>query len=315
MANFLFALICVSGVSLSLGGSYNYIKNDADGPSNWGGKCASGTKQSPIDINSTTAKYMSFDAWNLENYAAVQAVNFTGTNTGGTLKISVPTNLYFVNGGGLQGNFTTAQMHLHWGSSNSKGSEHFVDGKQYAAEIHFVSYNVKYSSLTEAVNKSDGLAVLGVLIGVGTANSAYSSIFSNAAKLVNESSTVEDIAGFNLNNLLPAKKTEFYRYNGSLTTPTCDESVQWTVFSNPIEISAAQMTSLRNLMMNSSMSLADNFRPTQAIGSRKVYVSFQAPTTAPGTAPVPTEAESASAVTKITTGLLLLMFFAALFFN
>lgn len=55
-------------------------------------------------------------------------------------------------------------------------------------------------------------------------------------------STVEDIAGFNLNNLLPAKKTEFYRYNGSLTTPDCYESVQWTVFSNPIEISAAQVS-------------------------------------------------------------------------
>ena len=33
----------------------------------------------------------------------------------------------------------------------------------------------------------------------------------------------------------------YYRYNGSLTTPTCDESVIWTNFMKPITISSAQV--------------------------------------------------------------------------
>lgn len=74
-------------------------------------------------------------AFKLQNYGTVQSVNFIGENNGHSLKITVPSFTYFVYGGGLEGNFTTAQFHLHWGSSDSKGSEHTIDGKQYAAEV------------------------------------------------------------------------------------------------------------------------------------------------------------------------------------
>ena len=46
---------------------------------------------------------------------------------------------------------------------------------------------------------------------------------------------------FPLVNLLPTDKAKYYRYNGSLTTPTCDEAVTWTVFNDPVEISQAQV--------------------------------------------------------------------------
>ena len=44
-----------------------------------------------------------------------------------------------------------------------------------------------------------------------------------------------------LMGLLPSDKS-FYRYNGSLTTPTCDEVVTWTVFSHYVDASADQVT-------------------------------------------------------------------------
>ena len=70
--------------------------------------------------------------------------------------------------------------------------------------------------------------------------------------------------------------------------------------------------------MNSTMVIGHNYRPIQSLGSRTVTVSFKEPaaTTSPtGTEPIPTEADDAAAFTKITTGLLLLMLFAAFFFN
>ena len=43
--------------------------------------------------------------------------------------------------------------------------------------------------------------------------------------------------------LLPANKKDFYRYNGSLTTPLCNEAVVWTVFDSPIKVSQQQVNS------------------------------------------------------------------------
>ena len=50
----------------------------------------------------------------------------------------------------------------------------------------------------------------------------------------------------NFNNTMPDdwSNLEYYRYLGSLTTPTCDEAVVWTVFENRIPISRAQVDCL-----------------------------------------------------------------------
>lgn len=44
--------------------------------------------------------------------------------------------------------------------------------------------------------------------------------------------------GVSLDDLLPGvDRTQFYRYLGSLTTPTCDEAVVWTLFKQPVKVS------------------------------------------------------------------------------
>ncbi|XP_036893258.1 carbonic anhydrase 6-like [Sturnira hondurensis] len=65
--------------------------------------------------------------------------------------------------------YLARQMHLHWGSGHSDtgGCEHVIDGVRYAAEIHVVHYNSKYSSYDEAMNAQDGIATLAGRVEVG----------------------------------------------------------------------------------------------------------------------------------------------------
>lgn len=50
------------------------------------------------------------------------------------------------------------------------------------------------------------------------------------------------IPGFSIEELLPEKPAEYYRYKGSLTTPPCNPTVLWTVFRNAVQISQEQVT-------------------------------------------------------------------------
>lgn len=48
-------------------------------------------------------------------------------------------------------------------------------------------------------------------------------------------------------DLIPDRTGSFFRYNGSLTTPGCNEDVIWTVFDTPIGISERQVYRRKNL--------------------------------------------------------------------
>lgn len=52
--------------------------------------------------------------------------------------------------------------------------------------------------------------------------------------------TVNEIS---LEDMLPKeeKLVHYFRYQGSLTTPTCDETVIWTVFEEPIKLHKDQV--------------------------------------------------------------------------
>jgi len=63
--------------------------------------------------------------------------------------------------------------------------------------------------------------------------------------------------GNNLNN--------FYRYSGSLTTPSCTENVIWTVFQTPIVFSEPVLENFR-----ADIYLED-YRDLQVVNGRTVY--------------------------------------------
>jgi len=77
--------------------------------------------------------------------------------------------LLAVYGGPVSDEFNFLQFHMHWGDNLDRGSEHLIDGKPYAGELHFVNWNHKlYSSPEKASNsnKNDGLLVLAKFVKV-----------------------------------------------------------------------------------------------------------------------------------------------------
>ena len=64
--------------------------------------------------------------------------------------------------------YALAQFHAHWGGNCIRGSEHLVDGKPYASELHMVYWNCsKYGSFEQAMKNPDGLVVLAVFLEEG----------------------------------------------------------------------------------------------------------------------------------------------------
>ncbi|KAK2574608.1 Carbonic anhydrase 12 [Acropora cervicornis] len=303
MAKFLLVAFATAAViSITLGAEWSYNVGAPDGPENWKKICKTGRKQSPIDIMAKTTEYdSSLGSFTLTNYTHASPQNFTSFNNKHTLKVSLPSDYYKVSGGNLPGTFTTVQFHLHWGSNNTQGAEHGMDGIFYPAEIHFVSFNEKYPNISESLSHWDGLAVLGVFLKVGDFNSHYDK-FLMESMVPKEPGMNKTIPSFPLDPLLPADKAKYFRYDGSLTTPTCNEAVTWTVFNEAVEISQAQMDMLRGLKMDASNKIVNNYRPVLPLNDRTVKSSF-----------VPTEVAADGVALKTSKVILLPILLGVLF--
>ncbi|KAG8325358.1 hypothetical protein J6590_069246 [Homalodisca vitripennis] len=76
---------------------------------------------------------------------------------------------------------------------------------------------------------------------------------------------------FNPIEFLPADRSTFFRYQGSLTTPPCSETVKWTVMQSKVPISSDQIKTFRQVSSESGK-LEHNYRRLQEINKRDVYL-------------------------------------------
>jgi hypothetical protein len=67
----------------------------------------------------------------------------------------------------------------------------------------------------------------------------------------------------------------YYRYDGSLTTPPCYESVIWTVLQKPLKISSKQLNVFRQLHDDQNRLMKNTYRPIHPLGARKLFRSFR----------------------------------------
>jgi carbonic anhydrase len=138
--------------------------------------------------------------------------------------------------------FALKQIHFH------APSEHQVEGKAFSFEAHFVH-----------ADEDGHLAVLAVLYNQGEENAALKRLWQQMPK---EAGKKESMASQVRAELLLPENRDYWRLNGSLTTPPCTEGVLWLILKNQSTVSEAQVKQFSDVMGH------PNNRPRQPINAR-----------------------------------------------
>jgi len=259
--------------------------DEHNGPATWAQTfpAARGLSQSPIDLRYETTSYDGKLTEKMVEWSYEPEDSSFARNDGHILVISVNGDRSSLKGGPLKNKYKIENFHFHWGSDNSCGSEHLLEGKAFPAEVHVVHYNTEYGSFANAVDKPNGLCVLGSFIDIGPPHEGMTPLFNELlahCKYKFNEFDLSAIGGADPATLLPdaASSPEFYSYAGSLTTPPCFESVLWINFLEPITFSQEQIDCLRQMSLSPDSDepkLVNNFRPVCPLGNRTVVRSFK----------------------------------------
>lgn len=101
-----------------------------------------------------------------------------------------------------------------------------------------------FGNLSNAAQHESGIAVLGILFKIEhRPNPVIANILRSAKALNGELGKSEHLAEkLILSHLLPRNREQFFRYEGSLTTPKCGEAVIWTIFTQSLPVSMDQVS-------------------------------------------------------------------------
>ncbi|XAR64688.1 Carbonate dehydratase [Bertholletia excelsa] len=220
------------------------------GPDKWGSlspiyaACSAGGSQSPIDIP-TKQVFPNRDLKSLdyEYHPSNSTLACPGYmvvvefgNDGGELVIDGES--YVLKG-------------MHWHTP----SEHTIDGVKFDAELHLVH-----------IAEDEGPAVIGILYNIGPAHDPIiAQVQGHLPQLVKNDETIP-LGCFDA-RVLNVETNKYYRYNGSLTTPPCSQTVIWTVLSEVRSVSKEQLEALTAPLQAGSKS---NARPVQPLYGRRI---------------------------------------------
>ena len=250
---------------------------------------SSGPRQSPIDIVSSSA-VKDADLPNKPLTFSDRKSIFSLTNTGYFFDATT-TNDYAISGGPLKNPYNLLGFHFHWENrdDSTAGSEHTLNGKAFASELHMVHMNKQtYATFEEALNHGDGLSVLGVFLELTPDECGHEGLEALCGaidQIALKGSKTELKTPFSPYSLLPADTKSYWTYPGSLTTPPYAECITWIVFRDPIKISKSQLEKFRSLKTVTSEEakgkdpselphICHNVRETHPLGDRVLKASF-----------------------------------------
>ena len=169
-----------------------------------------------------------------------------------------------------KGIYDLRRIYFHWGSDETEGSEHRLNGIKYAAEIQFVHLK---RNVPPGSTDPDAYAIVAVLADSVTGTPPPNSIWSDLSVPIVYATRNPVSGSSSYASLLPMNRDrDYYYYEGSFTTPLCTENVQWFVLNNTIAIPKGFLADLRKVETDASgSSLTFNFRELQALNARDVF--------------------------------------------
>jgi carbonic anhydrase len=208
------------------------------GPSHWEGMCSTGRTQSPIDIR--LAQKVSMVPLTLAYQPApLDIVNDCNHHR---LVLRFPDNYWLKVG---KKPYFLSEVDFH------DPGEDAVNGKRPRMAIRLIHLSAESVFL-----------IIEVPVVAGTDNPAFKALLGNVPEAGKENS---DAAMINVMDFLPADRS-YYRFQGSLTIPICNEDVTWLVMKHPIELSEAQIAQYEKYFHNTA-------RPLQPLNGRPVAES------------------------------------------
>lgn len=233
-------LILLSHTAYS-GDDVHWSYGGAEGPENWGrlspefAMCAEGRNQSPIDLSGFV------DAELKPIEFAYEPGGKEVWNNGHTIQVNyAPGSMITID----NHEFELRQFHFH------APSEDTIEGRSYALEAHLVH-----------VDAEGNVAVVAVLFEEGASNATLDKAWQRMPEKAGEPQPLP--APIDASGMLPRDR-EYYRFNGSLTTPPCTEGVRWLVMKNAITASKEQVEKFSQVMQHPTN------RPLQPLNARLV---------------------------------------------
>jgi len=217
-------------------GSWSY-----DDAAAWPDTCG-GDEQSPMPLWHTRA-----DAHRRGSVSSLLAPASTvalraAPAEGGTIALLCDGDCGVIKVGGVP----HAIKNMHWHTP----SEHTIDGKRLAAELHVVSFS--------DVGK---IAVMSALFKADDKNALVGRTIDAMAGMGSMTAAGEDIK----RHFFSGANVGAGVYKGSLTTPPCTEGLSWVVTTKVGTMSKRQVAQIRSLMGG-----RDNARPLQPLKGRYV---------------------------------------------
>lgn len=233
--------LLLAAATATAGGGAHWGYSGHEGPGHWGelspeySACAEGKNQSPINLRA----FAEAELAPIEFRYAGQATEIL--NNGHTVQANYSGGSSIVVDGQ---EFELKQFHFHAPSENQ------INGESFPMEAHLVHAD------------ADGnLAVVAVMFEAGASNAAIAKLWKDMPEHAGDKNALGAKVG--AAELLPADR-DYYRFNGSLTTPPCTEGVRWLVMKQPVSLSEGQVEAFAHVLHH------PNNRPVQAVNARSI---------------------------------------------